>query len=185
MSALLFATAIFLVWRCLAIAFAKPVPAIIMILTAALLAGLAWLARVSATRRASGAAIAQVPPFVGRITASPKIEGGEPTEPAADVMQQLTLRTTAEGGQELSGWLRMPVAVGQRSGTLHVAFCPPFEQAPDVQVEAVSGPTCRIKVTEAMPYGVRIEIKFDASAANEETVLLSFFAANESGERRP
>ena len=97
-------------------------------------------------------------------------EAQELVEPAADVMQ-LTLRTTAEGGQELSGWLRMPLAAGQRSGTLHVAFCPPFDCAPDVEVEAVAGPDCRVKTADVLPYGVRLEIKLGAPAVEEESVL--------------
>lgn len=101
---------------------------------------------------------------------------GEPIEPAADVRQQLTLRATGDGGRELSGWLRMPLAAGQRSGMLHVAFCPPFDRAPEVQVEAVAGPDCRIKTAESLPYGVRLEVKLDRPADEEESVLLWFFA---------
>jgi hypothetical protein len=104
----------------------------------------------------------------------------EDEEPTADVMQQFTLRTTAEGGQELSGWLRMNLAAGQRTDTLHVAFCPPFEHAPIVEAEAVSGPDCRIKVAEVMPYGARLEIKLNASTSADESLLVSFFAASGS-----
>ena len=104
-------------------------------------------------------------------------EDQEPVEPAADVVQQLTLRTTAEGGQELSGWLRMNLSAGQRTGTLHVAFCPPFDRPPVVQAEAVAGTDCRIKVTEAQTYGARLAIKLKAPAAEEESVLVWFFAA--------
>ena len=100
----------------------------------------------------------------------------EPAEPAADVLQQLTLRTTAEGGQELSGWLRMPLAAGQRTGSLHVAFCPSFDQAPQVQAEAVSGPDCRIKAAQVLPYGARLDVKLDEPAGEDESVLVWFHA---------
>ena len=105
------------------------------------------------------------------------IEESEPTEPAADVLQQLTLRTTAEGGQELSGWLRMPLTAGQRTGSLHVAFCPSFDQMPQVQAEAVSGPDCRIKAAQVLPYGARLDVKLDEPAGGkDESVLVWFFA---------
>ena len=100
----------------------------------------------------------------------------EPVEPATDVLQQLTLRTTAEGGQELSGWLRMPLAAGQRSGSLHVAFCPSFGQTPQVQTEAVSGPDCRIKTAQVLPYGARLDVKLDEPAGTDDNVLVWFFA---------
>ena len=79
-------------------------------------------------------------------------------------MQQLTLRATADGGQELSGWLRMPLAAGQRTGSLHVAFCPAFGQAPQVEVEPVCGPDCRIKAAQVLPYGARLDVKLDEPA---------------------
>lgn len=101
----------------------------------------------------------------------------EPAEPAANVLQQLTLRTTADGNQELSGWLRIRFDVGQRSGSLHVAFCPPFGQVPLVQAEALSGPDCRIKAAQVLPYGVRLDVKLDEPAGERESVLVWFFAA--------
>ena len=107
------------------------------------------------------------------------VEEPEPTEPAADVLQQLTLRVTAEGGQELSGWLRIGLAAGQRTGNLHVAFCPSFDQAPQVQVEAVSGPDCRIKAAQVLPYGVRLDVKLDEPAGSAESVLLWFCAESQ------
>jgi len=103
----------------------------------------------------------------------------EPAEPAADVLQQLTLRTTAEGGQELSGWLRLPLAAGQRTGSLHVAFCPPFSHMPQVEAEAVSGPDCRIKAAQVLPYGARLDVKLDEPAQEHEGVLVWFFARGE------
>ena len=83
--------------------------------------------------------------------ATPTIDDTEPTEPAADVVQQLTLRTTAEG-QELSGWLRMNLAAGQRTGTLHVAFCPAIRlpARSGSLGRGLPGPDCRIKLAEAM-----------------------------------
>jgi len=103
----------------------------------------------------------------------------ESKEPAADILQQLTLRATAEGGQELSGWLRMPLAAGQRTGSLHVVFCPSFAQMPRVQAEAVSGPDCRIKAAQVLPYGARLDVKLAEPAGADESVLVWFFARND------
>lgn len=108
--------------------------------------------------------------------ASDLIEEPEPTEPAADVLQQLTLRTTAESGQELSGWLRIRLAAGQRTGSLHVSFCPSFDEAPQVQAEAVSGPDCRIKAAQVLPYGARLDVKLDEPAREDGGVLVWFLS---------
>jgi hypothetical protein len=102
----------------------------------------------------------------------------EPMEPAGDVLQQLTLRTTAEGSQELSGWLRLRLVAGQRMGCLHVAFCPSFDQVPRVQAESVSGPDCQIKAAQVLPYGARLDLKLDGPAAEDESVLVWFHATS-------
>jgi hypothetical protein len=105
-------------------------------------------------------------------------EEREPSEPGADVLQQLTLRASAEGGQELSGWLRVPLTAGQRTGSLHVAFCPTFNDVPSVQAEPVSGPDCRIKAAQVLPYGARLDFKLDQPARQGESVLVWFHAAS-------
>jgi hypothetical protein len=105
-------------------------------------------------------------------------EEREPGEPDADVLQQLTLRASAEGGQELSGWLRVPLTAGQRTGSLHVAFCPTFNDLPSVQAEPVSGPDCRIKAAQVLPYGARLDFKLDQPARQGESVLAWFHAAS-------
>jgi hypothetical protein len=229
--------AVFVAWRRLAGAIAAPLPAAEMLFAGMLLAGLAWVARLPASRmdlrvrrvlrgrdlpvsvaligmgvamtvsRGNTAALVgfwtfligeelwgwrhllpanllrarnrpssistSVQPPSSRISGDDQ----EPVEPADDVQQQFTRRTTAEGAQELSGWLRMSLAAGQRSGSLHVAFCPPFVCLPEVQAELASGPSCRIKVAQSLPYGARLDIRLDAPAAEGENVLLWFVAA--------
>jgi hypothetical protein len=122
-------------------------------------------------RRAPKAKLPTVPPPAGDT-----LEDTGPSEPATDVLQQLTLRATAEGAQELSGWLRIKLAAGQRTGSLHVAFCPSFDCSPQVQAEAVSGPDCRVKASQVLPYGARLDVKLDEPAEEGESVLVWFFA---------
>jgi hypothetical protein len=50
--------------------------------------------------------------------------------PPKGVTQQLTRSQAADGAEELSGWLRIAFIAGQRTGNLHVAFCPPFFAPP-------------------------------------------------------
>jgi hypothetical protein len=101
----------------------------------------------------------------------------EPAEPPDDVLQQLTLRGIPEGGHELSGWLRMPLAAGQRTGSLHVAFCPSFDDVPAIQAEQVSGPDCRVKASQVLPYGARLDVKLEEAAREEGSVLVWLYAA--------
>ena len=96
--------------------------------------------------------------------------------PADDVSQQLIRSRAADGAEELSGWLRPAFAAGQRTGSIHVAFCPPFAGAPELAVEQIEGPEARIKTAQLLPYGVRLDLKLAAAADQPTTVLLQFSA---------
>jgi hypothetical protein len=99
-----------------------------------------------------------------------------------EISQQLTRSQAADGAEELSGWLRMPFAAGQRTGSMHVAFCPPFSAAPELAVEQIGGPDVRIKTAQLMPYGARLDLKL-AAAAEEPTAVLLQFSARTPGHR--
>jgi hypothetical protein len=92
------------------------------------------------------------------------------------LLQQLTRRQTADGSEELSGCVRVPFAAGQRTGNAHLAFCPPFAKAPELAVEQIDGPSCRIKTVQLLPYGARLELKLTAAADAPTNVLLQFSA---------
>jgi len=96
--------------------------------------------------------------------------------PSEDVTQQLIRSRAADGAEELSGWLRPAFAAGQRTGSIHVAFCPPFAGAPELAVEQIDGPEARIKTAQLLPYGVRLDLKLAVAADQPTTVLLQFCA---------
>jgi hypothetical protein len=93
-----------------------------------------------------------------------------------DVIQQLTRSRAADGTEPLAGWLRMPVAAGQRTGSLHVAFCPPLASTPELEVEQIDGPEARIKTAQVLPYGARLDLKLAATAEEPTSVLVQFVA---------
>ncbi len=96
--------------------------------------------------------------------------------PSAEVTQQLTRGRTARGADVLSGWLRAPLEAGQRTASVHVAFCPPFSRAPHATVEQRDGPKARIKTVQLLPYGVRFDLKLADPAAESTDVVLHFSA---------
>jgi hypothetical protein len=101
---------------------------------------------------------------------------------AEEVTQQLTRSQAADGAEELAGWLRLPFAVGQRTGSVHVAFCPPLRVTPELAVEQIDGPEARIKTAQLLPYGARFDLKL-AAAAEEDTSVLLQFSARTAGEK--
>jgi hypothetical protein len=96
--------------------------------------------------------------------------------PAKGVTQQLTRSTTAEGGDVLSGWLRLDLAPSQRTGNLHVAFCPPFAGTPELTAVQLDGPEARIKIAQLLPYGARLDVKLIALNKEPAGVLVQFTA---------
>ena len=96
--------------------------------------------------------------------------------PAENVLQRLTLSRDADGSQRLSGWLRLRLSAGQRSGVVHVAFCPPFCRTPELSLEQLGGPPARIRTAQLLPHGVRLELKVSPATTAGGSVLLRFAA---------
>jgi hypothetical protein len=99
-----------------------------------------------------------------------------------EVTQQLTRSTAADGTEELAGWLRVPFTVGQRTISVHLAFCPPFAHVPELNVEQIDGPETRIKAAQVLPYGARLDLKLHAASETPSTVVLQFSARVENKE---
>lgn len=99
-----------------------------------------------------------------------------PEPPPSDVTQQLTRRRTADGLEQLHGWLRACFAPGQRWATVHVAFCPPFVQAPACEAEAVEGPAASVAVGQLVPHGARLDVRLDRPATEPCNVLVELIA---------
>jgi hypothetical protein len=95
---------------------------------------------------------------------------------SAEVTQQLTRSETADGATEVCGRLRLPFAPRQRTGSIHVAFCPPLPVTPELRVEQIEGPEARIKTAQLLPYGARFDLKLAAASEEPTAVLLQFTA---------
>jgi hypothetical protein len=98
------------------------------------------------------------------------------TRSADHIIQQLTRSTTADGSDVLSGWLRLDLVPGQRIGSLHVAFCPPFTSTPELTVEQLDGPEARLKIAQLLPYGARLDLKLLSFSEETTSVLVQFSA---------
>ncbi len=101
---------------------------------------------------------------------------GPARPPSGEVTQQLTRTRQADGKEVLAGWLRVPMAAGQRSANVHVAFCPPFVRSPEMTVEQIEGPEARIKTVQVLPYAARFDLKLSAFCETRVSVLMRFSA---------
>jgi hypothetical protein len=107
---------------------------------------------------------------------APEAGPWSPDRPTGDVIQQIARRRAADGREALSGWLRVPLAAGQRSASVHVAFCPPLQHAPRMTVEQREGPAARIRAVQVLPYGARLDVKLTQPSPTPIELLLEFTA---------
>jgi hypothetical protein len=73
----------------------------------------------------------------------------------------------------------VPLSAGQRSSSVHVAFCPPFARTPKVALQQLDGPPARIRTVQLLPYGVRFDLKLAAVSEAAQSLLLEFSAQSE------
>jgi hypothetical protein len=93
-----------------------------------------------------------------------------------DVCQQLTRSWAEEDRDTVVGLLRAQFQPGERSHSLHVAFCPPMLRRPDVAVIQLSGAKARIKPAEIQPFGIRFDMRLVAASKQAENLLVHFEA---------
>jgi hypothetical protein len=96
--------------------------------------------------------------------------------PAADVLQQLTRSQAADGSEQLCGWLRASFAQGQRTATVHLAFCPQFARTPELTVQQHDGPEIQRINQTVFSFGARVDLKLTAVAEGPRDVVLRFSA---------
>ncbi len=93
-------------------------------------------------------------------------------------LQQITRYRAPDGTQAIHGTLLAEFAAGERTATLFVAFCPPFERIPTVDVEAVDNAFADAKVTQLLHNGVQIDVRLPQPAAGDDTVTVELMAAD-------
>ena len=99
--------------------------------------------------------------------------------PEENVVQQLTRSRSADGGEILAGWVRVDLADGQRSTSVHLAFCPPLDRSPRLDVEQIDGPEAKVRNLQVLPYGARFDLKLVEPSEAASVLLLRFAARSD------
>ena len=125
-------------------------------------------------------------PAIGRQATSPPVASDDSSLdrslhvaalPDTNAIHQLIYRHAADRTLAVEGWLRVEFLPGERIVNAHVAFCPAFLNAPQVDVELVAGPDCTIRQALVVPWGVRWELKLAEPTAKPTWVTFEFLAA--------
>lgn len=92
-----------------------------------------------------------------------------------DVLQQIT--RTREGSEEhIAGKLRGTVARGERTVSLHIAFCPPLASRPEISAELLSDAAGSVSVAQGEVFGARFDVRLSEAATDDQGVIVEFFA---------
>jgi len=100
------------------------------------------------------------------------------TEPTA--RQEFRRLIGVDGAETIIGSVRYALNPRQELTWAHVGFCPPLRSAPLVQLDLIEPSAARIKVAQALPHGVRFEIKLPGES-NESREVVWSFVAREAG----
>lgn len=98
----------------------------------------------------------------------------------ADQLQALIRTRMSTDVECIHGWTRGYFAAGERSINLHLAFCPPLASLPEVECNQALGPPATIKVGQAEPFGLRLEVRLDKTPAEPTEVVVEFQAVADS-----
>lgn len=140
--------------------------------------GLAFCLRRDGPRNAAAATVAAV----GSTTMPPpgmRFDHAELPEPHVlpeDVSQRMERAQTDDDHDVCYGHVRSSFQQGQRTDTVHIAFCPPFLATPELHVEQVDGPDAEIKSTQVLPYGARIEVRLKQANTQPVQTVVEFSA---------
>jgi hypothetical protein len=92
------------------------------------------------------------------------------------VLQQLKRTRSADGQQAIRGTLLGEFSPGERQLTLYVAFCPPFEQLPEVEAAVADELEAVVKLTQVLHNGAQFELRLQEPAEDALAVAVEFSA---------
>lgn len=90
------------------------------------------------------------------------------------VLQQLTRSRTIGGQDVIHGTLLAEFAAGERSVTLYVAFCPPFERLPQIDIES----SVDAKLVQSLHNGAQIEVRLPGATKTATFATVEFYASD-------
>jgi hypothetical protein len=128
----------------------------------------------------SGAAIATPIPTpvgaseTGAASSEPIAAADEGDSESDRLTSSMERRRTAEGTEVIEGYLSVEFAAGARLGAAHLAFCPPLGGEPAIAVEIDDDLEAEIKVTQALRYAARFDVRLPEAADEPVSVRLRY-----------
>lgn len=141
----------------------------------------AGLLALRETRQGGGGELAAVVGRFARRLAAPASRPAPARRTSRLVPPTQSLVRWESGGRDrLRGRLRVTLPSGRRAASAHVAFCPPFSAAPQVELARPTRSGIEISIGEVLPHGARFDVKARAAREQATTVAIEFKAESAS-----
>ena len=100
----------------------------------------------------------------------------EEREADESIVQWMTRRRLADGGEVIEGAVRIELDPAEKVGVAHLAFSPPLACDPRAECHLLSDFEGRVRITAAKSYGLRIEARQSGQSSLAATINVAFSA---------
>lgn len=114
----------------------------------------------------------------------PMTEGLSEPE-GAQVTQQLTRCEAPNGGETITGRVRVDFATGERLSAAHLSFTPPLRNIPEVFVDQFDGPAASVAVGSVYAHGARVDVRLSQPAPEPTSVWCELYVVAPAGGTHP
>jgi hypothetical protein len=100
----------------------------------------------------------------------------EAIEGDPSILQWMTRKLLAGGGESVDGSVRIYFAPGERSAMAHISFIPPLSDRPHAECQLLVDFNGRVRIGVALAYGLRIEARRPEPATQAISIDVGFSA---------
>lgn len=107
-------------------------------------------------------------------------EIAEPEIPPG-LIQQLT-RVVADGRESIHALLKADIAPLDRLAVVHIAFCPPLSDQPELSAHAPDCEDAEIRLTQTESFGARLEVRLPAVSESPRSLLIEILGSAKANQ---
>jgi hypothetical protein len=124
-------------------------------------------------RRQIAVHIPATPPF------GPEEEPAEPEMPPG-LVQQVT-RVVEEGRESIHVLIKANIPASDRLAVVHIAFCPPLAEQPELTAHALDCDEAEIRITQSESFGARLEARLPSASAAPRSLVIELIGSATAG----
>ena len=102
-------------------------------------------------------------------------EVAEPEIPQGLVQQMM--RVVEDGCESIHGLVKADVAANDRLAIIHIAFCPPLGERPELSAHALDCDDAEIRLTQVESFGARLEARLPAVSDAPRSLIIEILGS--------